>query len=136
MRFNQLTIGGHLGQDAEVKTTNSGEAVTSFSVGVSGYKRDSETTWFRCSWWGDRGAKLAQYLTKGKAVIVSGEVSLRMYEKRDGSSGASLEVRVNEVQLAGGKDESDGGERKAPRTEPQRDEAPAPQTNDSDDVPF
>lgn len=145
MRFNQLTIGGHLGQDAEVKMTNSGETITSFSVAVSGYKRDSESQWFRCTWWGDRGPKLAPYLTKGKAVIVSGEVSQRTYEKRDGSAGASLEVRVNEVQLAGGKDEG-GGERaerrspqspQAPQGEPQRKAGPDdPQFPSDDDIPF
>lgn len=128
MRFNQLTIGGNLGRDAEVKTTPSGETVTSFSVAVAAFKKDVESTWFACSWWGEQGKKLAPYLTKGKPVIVSGEVSLRMYPGKDGVQRGSLEVRVKEVQLAGGRDE---GQTRAPA---QRQEH-APE-EDTSEIPF
>lgn len=127
MRFNQLTIVGYLGQNAEARTTQSGDTVTSFSVGVSGWKRDSPTTWFRCSWWGERGQKVAGYMEKGKPVLVVGEVSVREFEGRDGKARASLEVRVSDVQLLGGREDGGGERRPAP--------LPAGATDD-DDVPF
>lgn len=112
-KYNSLTIIGHLGADAETRQIQSGDVVTSFSVGVSGFRKDDATQWFRCSWWGARGEKVSQYLTKGKPVLVRGSVGLRTFERKDGGSGASLEVRVDDVALLGGGDDS--GPRTAPR---------------------
>ena len=64
--------------------------------------------------WGKRGEAVAQYLTKGQLVGISGEVTLREFTDRDGQKRSSLEVRVNDLSLLGGKRD---GEQSAPRSE-------------------
>lgn len=105
MRLNQTNIIGRLGADSRLQ--NIGEhAVLNFDVAVSAYKKDGRPTWFRCSLWGERARKLEQYLVKGQAVFVSGEVSCKEYiRKQDGLMSASLEIRVAELQLLGGRTE-------------------------------
>jgi single-strand DNA-binding protein len=51
--------------------------------------------------WGKRGESVLPYLNKGQLVGISGEATLRMYEKKDGGQGASLDVRVNDLTLLG-----------------------------------
>jgi single-strand DNA-binding protein len=92
---------GHLGKDAETRAAGSSQVVT-FSIAYTRKRKDEETTtWFRCQWFGDRAVKVAQYLTKGKAVQVVGELYQREYEK-DGAKRTSLEVDVRDVTLLGG----------------------------------
>ena len=103
--MNSWNFTGNLGADAEQRVTPSGEPVVSFSVGVkAGFGDRATTTWARCQMWGKRGESVAPYLKKGQLVGVSGEASLREYDKKDGSKGASLEVRVNDLTLLGKRD--------------------------------
>lgn len=101
--MNSITIAGQLGRDAEVRYLPDGKPVVNFSVADSQGK-DKDTIWWRCTLWGDRGPKLAEYLTKGQAVTVSGVVTEREYQK-DGVSHKAMDIRVNDVALQGGKRE-------------------------------
>lgn len=123
--FASCTIVGHLGRDADLKEVGDTRKL-SFSIATSRKRTDRKTgeiqettTWWNCAMWGDRAAKVAEYLTKGKAVLVQGEVYLREYEAKDGGKGHSLEVEVREVVLLG------GGEDRKPAA---REEAPAGET--------
>ena len=109
--MNVWTFTGRLGADAELRSTQSGEKVLSFRVANDvGFGERKTTQWVECSLWGRRGEAVAQFLTKGKQVCVSGELSLREFQKRDGSSGSGLSVRVNEVDfMGGGRDSGEGG---------------------------
>lgn len=112
--MNVWTFSGRLGADADLRTTSSGEKVLGFRVANDvGYGDRKTTQWVDCSIWGRRAEALAPHLTKGKQVVVSGEVTLREFEKRDGTRGAGLAVRVAEIDLVGGARE-DGGERREP----------------------
>ena len=103
--MNSWSFTGNLGADAEQRVTPSGEPVVSFSVGVkAGFGDRATTTWARCQMWGKRGESVAPYLKKGQLVGVSGEARLREYDKKDGSNGAILEVRVNDLTLLGKRD--------------------------------
>lgn len=116
--MNVLTLTGHLGRDAEVRHTAQQVAVASFSVPMkSGFGDREQTDWVSCSFWGQRGEKLAQYLTKGTLVAVSGELSLRKYVV-DGEERQSLDLRVNDVTLLSKKTEQ------APQQQGFRDAAP------------
>ena len=100
--MNNWNFTGNLGQNAETRYTPDGTAIVSFSVAVkSGYGDKEKTTWARCAMFGRRGEAVAQYLTKGQLVAVSGEVTLRDWTDRDGVKRASLEVRVNDLTLLG-----------------------------------
>lgn len=107
--MNVWTFTGRLGADGELRTTQSGEKVLGFRVANDvGFGERKTTQWVDCSIWGRRAESLAPHLTKGKQVVVSGEVTLREYEKRDGTRGAGLSVRVAELDFTGSARE--GGE--------------------------
>lgn len=122
-----IVIAGNIGKNAEVRRTRDGDPICSFNVGVKqGYGNDATTNWFRCSLWGLRGEKLAQYLLKGVKVAVAGELSVGEYEGK-----TQLNVRVSEVDLmsrAEANGQRSGDTRRA-------DPAPADDGFD-DDIPF
>lgn len=136
--MNVWNFTGNLGRDAEQRFTADGTSAVSFSVAVkAGYGDKAVTSWARCTLWGKRGDSVLPYLKKGALVGVSGEVALKEYAAKDGSKGASLEVRVNDVTLLGGKAEGSAGVQSAPVTQKK-----APATNVAgfedfrDDIPF
>lgn len=96
-----ITIAGRVGRNAETRPAGN-DNVTSFTVAVDQRNgRDKTTNWWRVSIWGKRGDALAQYITKGSPITVSGEFSLTEYEGKP-----QLNVRANEVALQGGKGET------------------------------
>ena len=130
--MNSITIAGTLGRDAEIKYMANGDAVTSFSVADSQGK-DRPTTWWSCSLFGKRAESLSPYLLKGSAVTVSGSVTEREWTDKEGGKRKSMDVRVNDIALQGGKRDA------APQQAPQRQaQKPAPSGFDDmdNDVPF
>lgn len=119
MSLNVWTFTGRLGRDADQKYLPNGTAVTEFSVAVDvGFGENKSTIWPRCAMFGDRGAKVAQYLVKGQQVAVSGEVKMREWKNNNGETKTSLEVRVSELDLIGSK--GDGEAREAPHQQEAR----------------
>lgn len=114
---SMITLAGHLGRDAELKSVGDTN-VLKWSMAVT-HKQKSEklTTWYACEMWGTRGEALSQYLTKGTAVLVIGDLRPREYKGKQDELRLSLDVRVNNVELLG------GGEK--------RQEAPAPAPSQS-----
>lgn len=126
---------GRLASDCDVRYLQSGSAVCSFSVPVkSGYGDREKTTWFRVAIFGKRAeGKLKDYLVKGQGVFVSGELSSREWEDKDGKQRTSLEVNANTVDL--GERPSGGGQQSGSAGRPQ---ASRPQSGEEldDDIPF
>ncbi len=97
--MKQITIAGNCGKDAELRATNSGDKVLGFSVAVEERGKDGkQTVWFDVSLWGKRGEAIAQYVTKGSKIAVSGELTTREYEGK-----TYLGVKADQVTLMGGK---------------------------------
>ena len=105
--MNNITIAGQLGRDAEVRMLQDGTPVASFSVADS-QGREKPSIWWRCSLFGKRAQSLAQYLTKGQSVTVSGTVTEREYTDKDGTQKKAQEIRVQDVALQGGRKDSTG----------------------------
>ena len=103
--MNVFTFSGNLGKDCEIKTTQSGATVCSFSVAVkSGFGDKAKTTWVRCSMFGKRAeGQLPQYLTKGQGVAISGEACLEEWNGNDGQVNKMLTVFVDKLDLIGDK---------------------------------
>jgi single-strand DNA-binding protein len=127
----QITICGSLGKDAEMKYLNNGDAICSFSVADS-MGRDKGTIWWNCSLFGKRAESLSQYLTKGQAVTVVGTITEREWQDKEGNKRKSMDVRVNDVALQGGRRDAE------PQQERRAAPKPAPQGFDDmdDDIPF
>jgi single-strand DNA-binding protein len=93
-----ITIAGNIGKDAELRSTQGGDKVAGFSVAVESREgREKTTIWFDVSIWGKRAEALAQYLTKGTRVAVSGDLGKREYEGK-----TYLTVKADQVTLLGG----------------------------------
>jgi single-strand DNA-binding protein len=134
--MNSISISGNLGKDCETRHLPDGTTVVSFSVADSQGK-DKNSIWWNCALFGKRGESLAQYLTKGQTVTVVGNVTERAYTDKNGTERKSIDVRVNDIALQGGRKEAAPA---APtRTAPSR-AAPQPDNsgfdNMDDDIPF
>lgn len=109
----KLQVIGHLGKDCVTNTVN-GKNVINFSVAHSEKFKDAQgnqkdkTTWVDCAYWTDKTG-IAPYLRKGTLVYTEGTPEVKTYPKNDGTTGASLSVRVSSVQLLGGKNDNSGG---------------------------
>ena len=100
--FASITLIGHLGRDAEVKFLANGTPVTRFSIAVTtGINDKKVTTWYNASAFGERYAKIAQYMTKGRPVTIVGEPSAREWKSDNGVSHKDIEVRISDVVLLG-----------------------------------
>lgn len=141
--YQKIIIVGNLGRDPEMRYMPDGTAVTSFSVATNRRWTDratgqpiDETTWFRVSVWGRQAETANQYLSKGRKVLVEGQITPdrntggpRLWTAQDGTVRASFEVRADSVRFIGGRDEgdyADGGDSYS-------DAAPA---QEEDDIPF
>lgn len=90
-----ITISGNIGREPELRSTQGGDQVLSFSVGTrQGYGDKASTNWFRCSVWGKRGETLNRYLRKGTKVVVQGELTIGEYQGKP-----QYEIRANEVEF-------------------------------------
>jgi single-strand DNA-binding protein len=131
--YQKTIIVGNLGRDPEMRYTPSGKAVTNFTVAVNrkwtgqSGEQQEKTTWFRVAAW-DKLAELCnQYLSKGRLVLVEGDVEARSWMSQEGEARASLELNARNVRFLGGPGQSSGYEGGA-----LREGSPAGE----DDIPF
>lgn len=95
--MNKIIIAGYIGQDCKVNNV-SGKLVGNISVAVTKrLKEGNQTTWFDVNIW--ERDNLYPYLKKGTFVTIDGEVSLNVYNRADGTQGASLKVFAHNVHL-------------------------------------
>jgi single-strand DNA-binding protein len=141
--FNQIILVGNLGNDPEMRYTPNGVPVTSFSLAVSkrwtsqdGQKQE-KTTWYRINAWRKEAELASQYLTKGRQVMVVGELDeARMFTGRDGQVHVSLEVTAHTIRFLGGRGESAGGaDVGSAHAAPAANAGGEPQISD-EDIPF
>ena len=140
----KMQVIGNLGKDCVVNNVN-GKSVINFTVAHTEKYKDSQgnnqekTTWVDCAYWTDRTA-IAPYLTKGTQVFVEGQPEVRSFTRNDGTAGASLSLRVREVQLLGRRGDNNGGNTPNESAATfSRQDAPAPagyNTDVADDLPF
>jgi single-strand DNA-binding protein len=105
----KLQVIGNLGKDCVVNNVN-GKTVINFSVAHTEKFKDAQgvqkdkTIWVDCAWWTERTG-IAPYLKKGTQVYAEGQPDIRTYQTQDGKQGASLTIRVQNVQLLGARTE-------------------------------
>lgn len=136
--MNSITIAGNCTKDAEVRFLPNGDAVASFGL-ADNMGKDKGAIFWNCSLFGTRGSALAQYLTKGTPVTVSGSVSERAYTDKDGNQRKSMDVRVNDVALQGGKRDDSPQQAPRPAPQPAQRQAPRPSSGFDDmdsEIPF
>lgn len=142
--MNNVVVCGHMGQDPEMRFTQSGRPCCRFSI-ADGRPPDKDgneqTQWFNCRAF-DRTAELInEHFGKGKPIWVSGELHARLYARNDGTAGLSLDVQVSSfsfVPFGQRRREDDPAEPAPPEPrQPSQAAAPAavPQAGGELDVP-
>jgi single-strand DNA-binding protein len=105
--MNKIILIGNLTRDPELRTTPSGVSVCDFTLAVNGRKQGDAAQYFRITVWRQLGEICAKYLAKGRKVYVSGPVTYRTYEGRDGKTQVSLEVVADDVEFLSAREEND-----------------------------
>jgi len=143
MSVNKAILIGHLGKDPELRYTQSGKAVASFTLATNerwtsqdGQKQES-TTWHNIVAWGKQAEVIKEYLGKGRQIYIEGRIANRSYDDKDGNKRYVSEVVVQNFQFLGSRgDSADSGT--GPSSPPDADlpSPPAGEAGDDDDLPF
>lgn len=114
--FSKAIIAGNITRDPELRSTPNGASVCSFSVAVNRVYRDSngeqkeEVSFIDCSAWGKLGEMIGQYAKKGSGVLVSGRLSQRTWEDKNGGGKRSrVEIVVEDFNFTGSARDNNGG---------------------------
>ena len=100
-----ITVVGNLTADPELRFTPSGAAVANFTVAStprifdrqSSEWKDGEPLFLRCSIWREAAENVAESLTRGSRVIVTGRLKQRSFETKEGEKRTVMEVEVEEI---------------------------------------
>lgn len=117
--MNKLAATGRIVADAELRFTPGGDPIANFRLASDvGFGDKKTTNWFNCQIWGKRGEALAPHLTKGQQVTVFGQLTLREWTNKEGVKALSPDIRIDEIDLQGGKQSSGAAPSRAAADEP------------------
>lgn len=112
--MNHITLIGRLTKDPEIRYTQSGKAVATFTLAVDRrFKQDGQPSadFIPCVAWGKTAEVAGKYLAKGNRCGVEGRIQIRSYEAQDGSKRYVTEVVVSELEfLENKKKDSEAGQ--------------------------
>lgn len=134
MAYNRIVLMGNLTAQPELRKTQTGKSVCSFTVAVK-RKMQEETDFHKCLAWGKTGEAIAKYMDKGNKILVEGELHHRKYEA-NGETKYITEVQVDSfsfVEKAGNNKENVGYS--APVLEPNK-QGYTDILDDDDELPF
>ena len=112
---NKVILVGNLGNDPDVKYTQSGMAITRISLATTSVRKDKDgnqqerTEWHRVVFFGKLGEIAGEYLRKGSSVYVEGSLRYDKYTGQDGVEKYSTDIVADEMQMLGGRGEGGGG---------------------------
>jgi single-strand DNA-binding protein len=111
MKFNKWLGAGRLTKDMKIAYTSAGKCFGNFTLAVSGYKNKTtgkeDVSFIDCTLWGEKAENLNQYLTKGKEILVEGELKQSTWEK-DGEKRSKIGITVLNIQFVGGDKKESG----------------------------
>ena len=143
--LNRVILIGNLGQDPELRFTQSGQGVLSIRMATTesyfdanSKERKERTEWHTVVVWGKRGEALNKILSKGSRICVEGRLQTRSWEDKNGSKRYTTEVNATNVVLLGGRGEGAGRSSSDPG--PMHDDYGSGSDNhdapSDDDIPF
>ena len=121
MSLNNVTLMGRLAADPELKTTQSGVSVTSFSIAVDRKYQpkgeEKKADFIDCVAWRSTADFICKYFQKGTMIGIEGEIQTRTYQDKDGKNRKATEILVANVSFCGSKSES-GSQQDASKYQP------------------
>jgi single-strand DNA-binding protein len=127
--LNNVILMGRMTADAELKSTQGGKYVTSFTMAVErDFKQNGErqTDFINIVAWGKTAEFISNYFSKGDMIAVSGSIQTRNYEDKNGNKRTATEVLVDKASFCGGKAEK----------KPEKADEFVPIADDDLDLPF
>lgn len=105
MSINSVILMGRLTADPELRTTQSGISVCSFTVAVDRYSKDKESKadFIRCVAWRQSAEFISRYFSKGKMIAIEGSIQVDNYTDKDGNKRQQTNVIVNKANFCGDK---------------------------------
>ena len=105
MAINHVTIQGRVARDPELRRTDAGKSVVSFTLAVDKPGRDAGAAFLDFVAWEKTGEFINQYFMKGSPIVVEGRLDQRQYETKDGQKRSAVEVVVSQAHFFGKKEE-------------------------------
>lgn len=107
--LNQISVQGRLTRDPELRRTNSGKAVTSFTLACDrDFKNqqtgEKEVDFIECVAWGGTAEMVEKYFHKGQMAVATGRLQLRDWTDKNGQKRRTAEILVNSVYFCGSKE--------------------------------
>jgi len=142
--LNKAMLIGRLGQDPEVRYTQSNTAVANFSLATNERYKDrngeyqERTEWHRIVAWGRTAEICQEYLNKGSLVYIEGPIQTREWEDKDGQKKYTTEVKALTMQMLDSRGDSPmgGGNSSAPQKQAKTAEIDSSFDDMDDDLPF
>lgn len=145
---NRVILIGNLGKDPEIRNLEGGVKKASFSLATSesfkgkNGEKIEQTEWHNIVLWRGLAEVAESYLKKGNTVYIEGKIKTRDYTDKDGNKRYITEIVADNLQMLGGRKDSQNGEPNAPHRQEKSTQAesiePAPDLNQEpeDDLPF
>lgn len=106
--INHTVLQGRLTKDPEMRQTNSGVSVCSFTVAWSEKHKETETQLFmNCTAWRSTAEFIDKYFAKGREIAVEGKLVTRKWTDKEGNNRSTTELNVENVHFCGKKAEND-----------------------------
>lgn len=106
MSINRCNLSGNIGREPELRQTQGGTQVLTFSLAVSDRKRNPQsgqwedvTNWVPCVVFGNRAESLSRFLSKGMKCAVEGKIRQSSYKDKSGQNRSKIEVIVDDVEF-------------------------------------
>lgn len=132
--LNNVSVQGRFTADPELRTTQSGKSVVSFTIANDQNFKDNAVNWLDCVAWGKTAEFITKYFKKGAQAIIQGAIQTRQYENKDGNKIKVTEINVQNCYFCEKKETTAPRDTEKPNIEPATE---ADFTVDSeDDLPF
>ena len=111
--LNKAILMGRLTRDPEMRTTQSGTAVCTFTIAIDrrfkSQNGERQADFINCVAWRQQAEFVSKWFTKGRMIIVVGSIQTRSYTDRDGNNRTAVEVVADEVSFGESKRDENGG---------------------------
>ena len=111
--MNKVILTGRIAQDLELRYTNNGIAVVTFNLAVerpAGKGKEPETDWPTIVAWRQKAEFVSKYLSKGRKILVTGNLRTRSYEDKDGNKRKVVEVQAEDIEFCDSRPQNNPGE--------------------------
>jgi len=104
--MKSITLIGNVGKDPEMKTSQKGESIASFSVAITdGFGDNQKTEWYNCTAFGKSAENIEKFVKKGSKVAIIGTPKIEEYEDKNGVKQRAFKVIVGQIEFLTSKEQ-------------------------------